>query len=360
MIKGSEFSTDLLYLVSMRNNFREFMTFIIDAVGSISVLPEDLTKFVNRFAARIGFKEEQLIEAERLLCKWKKSGISVITYFSEEYPELLKQISDPPMLIYCKGELPVDVSVSIVGSRIATSYGVKAASQIADFLASNRITITSGMAKGIDSAAHSAAIKNGGKTIAVLGSGVDIIYPPENKRLYDQIIENGAVISEFEPGSYPSRWSFPQRNRIISGLSIATIVVEATKRSGALITARLAAKQGRTVMAVPGSIFSETSRGTNALIKDGAIPFTNYRTLVDELVLDVVNILHRSHEKHKKLKPDLSGNEKAVYDCLDTKKTIDQITDILSLDSAAVSAILTKLEISNLIAKQGSRFERKQ
>ena len=360
MIKETELSKELIYLVSLRKNPGKLVA-LMSGFGNISSLGSNLAEFIEDNAGKIGFRKERLVEAERLLKQWKKRGIYTISYFSEDYPKLLRQISDPPLLLYCKGRLPSGVYASIVGSRMATSYGIKVATQVSGFLSSKGIVIASGMAKGIDSAAHRAAINAGGKTVAVLGNGVDIVYPPENRRLYEKIVENGAVISEFEPGIEPSRWSFPQRNRIISGLSIATIVVEATKKSGALITARLAAKQGRSVMAVPGSILSETSRGTNALIAQGATPMTNYKMLTDELALDVINITHFPDSDKKNKKPStLPEDEQLIYDCLNTPKTIDRLNEDLPLDSAAISAILTKLEIKDLITKQGSRFERKR
>ena len=195
------------------------------------------------------------------------------------YPNKLKLIYDPPELLYCLGDIRLlnEPSIAIVGTRNASNYGKRIAYNLSQELSKRGVTIISGLASGIDSYAHEGAFKNVGKTIAVLGSGIDIIYPKENEDLYKSIIKNGGlIVSEFPLGTKPEKDNFPKRNRIISGLSDGVVVVEAKKKSGALITADLALEQGRSVFAVPGNIDSQNSEGTNNLIKEGAVPVTSY------------------------------------------------------------------------------------
>lgn len=211
--------------------------------------------------------------------------INVLTLLDEQYPKRLREIDQPPPVLYYRGNIsPVDDwAVAIVGTRRVTSYGRQIAQDTAAYLASNGITIVSGLARGVDALAHQSALDMNGRTIAVLGSGVDIIYPPEHRKLADAIMESGAIISDYPPGTQPDGVNFPPRNRIISGLSRATIVIEAGQKSGALITAQFANDQGRDVFAVPGSILSPMSKGTNQLISDGAIPLTNPKDVLDAL-----------------------------------------------------------------------------
>ena len=195
------------------------------------------------------------------------------------YPNKLKLIYDPPELLYCLGDIRLlnEPSIAIVGTRNASNYGKRIAYNLSQELSKRGVTIISGLASGIDSYAHEGAFKNVGKTIAVLGSGIDVIYPKENEDLYKSIIKNGGlIVSEFPLGTKPEKDNFPKRNRIISGLSDGVVVVEAKKKSGALITADLALEQGRSVFAVPGNIDSQNSEGTNNLIKEGAVPVTSY------------------------------------------------------------------------------------
>ena len=202
----------------------------------------------------------------------KKQGLRIIILDDEDYPENLKNIPDPPIVLYTKGKLlPQDkLAIGIVGSRRASFYGLSCAEKFAADLAKQGFTIVSGMARGIDTCAHRGALKQAGRTLAVMGSGFNQIYPPENKELADEISKNGAVISEFPINEKPLKENFPRRNRVISGLSLAVLVVEAARNSGALITADFALEQGRDVFALPGKIDSSASFGTNGLIKQGA------------------------------------------------------------------------------------------
>jgi len=231
----------------------------------------------NSDIAKNFFRDEDYQFAASEIKKAKELNVRIISMNDKDYPFLLKEISNPPLVLYVKGDLSLfsKHSISIVGSRKCTEYGQTVAQKFAASFAQAGIMVVSGLALGIDSAAHSGAINAKGKTLAVIGSGLDKIYPASNKRLAEKIFNGyGAVISEFPFGTEPKPFNFPFRNRIISGLSYATIVVEAAKKSGSLITARLAAEQGRDVFAVPGNITSKMSEGTNLLIKDGAIPIT--------------------------------------------------------------------------------------
>ena len=212
--------------------------------------------------------------------------IKKISIENEEYPKLLKQIYDPPKTLYIMGneKLLNSLCIAIVGCRDVTEYGKKAATYFSYNLAKNDITIVSGLAKGVDSFSHIGALEAKGKTIAVIGSGLDIIYPKENLNLVNRIIkQDGAIISEYPLGTKPDRWHFPARNRIISGLSKAVLVVEAKEKSGSLITADFAIEQGREVFAIPGNINSLNSMGTNKLIKDGAMPVLNFNDILSSV-----------------------------------------------------------------------------
>ncbi len=213
-------------------------------------------------------------------------GVELVTEIDDRYPESLGELPDRPLWLFCKGAVDPGPGVAVVGSRRATRYGLDVARTIGGRVAQAGWTVVSGLAAGVDTAAHNGAVDVAGTTTAVLGSGIDVWYPRRNRALGEQIIaDGGAVVSEFPPGIAPEPWRFPARNRIISGLSDVVIVVEAAARSGALITARLALEHGRTVMAVPGDLSRETSAGTNLLIRDGAHPLTELGALVEELEL---------------------------------------------------------------------------
>ncbi|MEA3345166.1 MAG: DNA-processing protein DprA [Chloroflexota bacterium] len=226
-------------------------------------------------------------EMERIGAK----GISILTWEDKDYPRLLKEIYDSPPVLYVKGQLlPEDEwAVAVVGTRAATAYGKEAARRIADGLARNDVTIVSGLARGIDGVAHQAALEAGGRTIAAMGCGLDIVYPPEHRHLAAQVIQHGALISEYPLGTPPEGRNFPPRNRIISGISLGAVIVEAGERSGALITADYALEQGREVFAVPGNIFRRPSRGTNTLIQEGATPALSVEDILEALNLTMIS-----------------------------------------------------------------------
>ncbi len=278
----------------------------------------------------------------------------VITLTDPDYPRLLHEIPDPPPFLYVSGQLDSSaLKIAVVGSRNATRYGLTTTKNLCADLASLGITIVSGMARGIDTAAHQGAMAGGGKTIAVLGSGLQRIYPAENTKLFHRISENGAVVSEFSLLTEPDGHNFPLRNRIISGMSLGTVVVEATKKSGSLITARLAAEQNREVFAVPGSIQSFKSTGTHTLIKQGAKLVEHAQDIVEELT----PILE--HNKcSTNTSPDetdinlasLNVDESQVYRALEPYPVhIDKLARKIAMEPGKLSSILLKLELNGMI-----------
>lgn len=223
----------------------------------------------------------------------EKHNIKIINICDEEYPKLLKKIYDPPITLFAKGDISLlnyQNSIAIVGCRNATEYGLKTSKEIAYGLAKENILIVSGMAKGIDGEGHKGALEAGGKTIAVLGSGVDVPYPLENIELYKDIIQNGLVISEYIVGTKPEAGNFPARNRIVSGLAQGVVVVEAKANSGSMITVDFALDQGKNVYAVPGNINSSNSTGTNELIKSGAQLITSHEDVINGLLFSTFHI----------------------------------------------------------------------
>lgn len=295
-----------------------------------------------------------------------RKHIDVITLNNSSYPKLLKNICDPPICLYVKGRLKADeLSIGVVGSRQASGYGISLSKKISSELAQHNICIVSGMARGIDTAAHLGALSSEGRTIAVLGCGPDLVYPPENKKLMDQIIESGAVISEYPPGVEPAPHHFPVRNRIVSGMSVGVLVVEAGEKSGSLITAQLALEQGRDVYALPGNVININSKGTNRLIQDGAKLITSVQDILDELHwykhFDTKNVLDlESHRSKKKINSrfDLGDEEKEVVELLSLESLqIDEIQKKLSVEMPLLHSILLSLEMKGLIKrKPGGKY----
>ncbi len=294
-----------------------------------------------------------------------KNKITLITYQDDDYPEKLKNIYDLPPFLYVRGSLMKDdINIAIVGSRRATAYGKYTTERISRELAQKGVTVVSGMARGIDSAAHRGALAARGRTIAVLGSGLDVIYPPENKILFSEIIENGAVISEFPMGTPPIAANFPSRNRIISGMSYGVLVVEAGEKSGSLITARLALEQGREVFAVPGSVETPASRGTNRLIKEGAKLIENAEDILEEIIpqLEKTKVLNETltSENEAKLPAKeikLTKIEKQVADFIFDKRIhVDDIIAATNLSPADVLSTLMSLELKNLVTQHPGKY----
>jgi DNA processing protein len=290
-----------------------------------------------------------------------RRGFRLIPLTHADYPPLLREIPDPPPFLYVSGDLALcERPVAVVGSRNATPYGVTMARQLGADLASLGFTVVSGMALGIDAAAHEGALSSRGRTVAVLGSGLANLYPPQHLRLFERISASGAVLSEFPLQAEPEAHHFPIRNRIISGMSLGTVVVEASKNSGSLITARLAAEQNREVFAVPGSIQSFKSMGTHTLIKQGAKLVENAQDIVSELghfladapAGDGPQAVQPIEMRHR-----LTGEERDVYRALGPYPLhIDELVRKLTMDAGRLSGILLQLELKGIVTQQAGKL----
>ncbi|MDD2679403.1 MAG: DNA-processing protein DprA [Candidatus Omnitrophica bacterium] len=308
-------------------------------------------------AGRIcSFKKEDLVKELRDAAKL---GLKIIALTAADYPENLKHIPGAPIVLYVKGEIrPEDkLAIGIVGSRQASFYGLSAAEKFASALAAKGFTIVSGMARGVDTASHRGALKAGGRTLAVMGSGFKHIYPDENKELAEEISQAGAVISEFPLNEQPLKENFPRRNRIISGLSLGLLVAEAARNSGALITADFALEQGREVFALPGKIDSSSSFGTNNLIKQGAKLVTEVEDILEEF-----DLMPPSPEKEG-LNPEYNlkhGNENRLYDLITSEAvSLEELIEKANMDIPEISAILLNLQLRKLIRQlPGKQFVR--
>lgn len=294
----------------------------------------------------------------------KREKIKVITINDGEYPFYLKNINDPPVVLYVKGSFSRDEKmIAIIGARRATPYGCDFAKIIAGQLSKLGITIVSGMARGIDSWAHRGALDSGGRTIAVLGCGVDVVYPWENEKIAGEIMNNGAIVSEFVPGTQPLPINFPSRNRIISGLSIGTVVIEAGERSGSLITAHYALDQGREVFALPGNVNSSVSVGTNKLIRDGAKIITGIDDILEELkAYDIVKNnknRNKSSFSNDRRFYGLSADERKLAEYLLYENLhIDILAQKSGLGIPATNSILTMLELKGVVQQMPGKVYR--
>ncbi len=291
-------------------------------------------------------KMRQQVNLDEVMARVERAGVHVLTWDSPDYPDLLRQISDAPPVLFVRGDItPADEwAVALVGTRKATVYGREAARILATDLAQNRVTVVSGLARGIDSVAHKAALDAGGRTLAVLGSGVDCIYPAEHRKLADAIAENGALISDYPLGTQPESSNFPARNRIISGLGLGVVVVEADFKSGALITADFALDQGREVFAVPGSILSPASAGCNRLLRDGA-------SIVTE-VGDILETLHLDQLSEKQMAREIlptNPTEAAIIDHLSAEpRHLDELSRETTLPVEVISSTLVMMELKGM------------
>ena len=334
--------------------------------------------------------EKSMEDADRILGACSRLGLRLLTMQDADYPVRLRNIFEPPCLLYVKGQLPVideEVAVAMVGTRKASPYGVEAAEKIAYGLSRQGAVVISGAAAGVDSASHRGALRAGGKTIAVLGNGLDVVYPAENEWLYRDIAASGALISEYPPGTAAEAWHFPVRNRIISGLSLATVVVEAPEKSGALITANTALEQGRDVFAVPGPIDAPMSRGCNRLIADGAGLVSEswdilreYQAMYPHKILgERVELPHalgyqaRTEQAEAKAAEtpleaealpalDLTGDHgltddqmKLLRELAQGEKQVDDLIELTQIPARRVLSALTMLELDGYVAQSGGK-----
>lgn len=303
-------------------------------------------KIINNFC-----QVKQQVDLDRLMEKITVGNVQVITWLDNDYPRRLKEIDQSPPVLFIKGSINVedDWAVAVVGTRRVTPYGRQVADEIGRFLAENGVTVVSGLARGVDAIAHQAALQAGGRTFAVLGSGVDVIYPPEHRKLAAEITRQGALISDYPVGTQPDGVNFPPRNRIISGLSLATVVVEAGEKSGALITADFAVDQGRDVFAVPGSILAAQSQGTNRLIEQGARPLLKMHEILEALKLEQIP----EKQQTRKHNP-MSIEEQNLLSHLSSEPVhIDQLCELTGLPITNVSATLTMMELKGYITQVG-------
>lgn len=293
------------------------------------------------------------LSLDRELERIERAGIELLTIADPGYPRLLIQIPSPPPVLYVRGRLLPDdaLAVAIVGTRRATHYGREVTGRIATGLAEAGVTVVSGLARGIDATAHHASLKAGGRTIAVLGSGVDIIYPAEHRGLADAILENGALISDYAPGRKPDAPNFPARNRIISGLSLGVVVIEAPNRSGALITVDFAADQGRDVFVVPGSVLSENSAGCHRLLRDGARAVTSASDILDDLRIGQ----RKEHVAVQQSLPLTDGERRLMNHINADPQHIDEIVAAANLPMHEGLALLSMLELKGIIRDAGAR-----
>lgn len=384
----SQESKHILHLSLIQGIGPKTAQFLINNLGSaekvLNATPSELKK-IDGLSSNV---QNSLVQKklgctlERELELIQEFGCQIITFYDAAYPPLLKEIDTPPLLLYVRGELkPEDAfSIAIVGSRNAKDYGRRVSYQLAHQLVNRGMTVVSGFAMGIDTCAHRGALEAGGRTIAALGNGLSLIYPAGNKELVDKVIESGALISEFPMGMKPMAENFPRRNRIISGLSIGTVVVEASNRSGALITARIASEQGREVFAVPGEIFSELSTGTHNLIDKGAKLISTVDDLMEALPQhtihqittpkpataqqkksDITQTSDTSKGDPKKISksseatpvvppPDLTDDETSVFNAIEIPSShIDTIVRTTQLPISQVSSVLLMLELKGVI-----------
>jgi len=334
---------------------------LLDRFGSpqavLSALPSQLRSVEGvgpQLTGKIATAQQE-IDAEAVIDLCREQGIAILTECDEQYPRPLRQIPDPPGVLFVKGELkPQDeLAIAIVGTRHATQYGLQQAERLAASLARAGLTIVSGLARGIDAAAHRGALSAGGRTLAVLASGLTTIYPPEHERLAEEVMAHGALLSEAPPESAPHAGTFPQRNRIISGLTLGTMVVEAGDRSGALITARHAMEQNRDVFAVPGRVDTRTARGCHRLIRDGAKLVETADDVLDELGPLFAAVPREDGQSvHHPAELTLNELEQQVLGAIGIEPTlIDEIVVATGLAVPQVLSTISVLEMRRLIRR---------
>ena len=323
-----------------------------DAQTAWEASPGDLAQagLTNKIVSEL-VKTRSQIDLDQIESRLRSEHIHAITWEDDSYPRHLLNIDQPPPVLYLRGSfLPEDEwAVAVVGTRRISAYGRQVTAEISAFLAANGITVVSGLAKGVDAVAHDTSLRQKGRTIAVLGSGIDLIYPPENRKLAERIILNGALISDYPPGTQPLAVNFPPRNRIISGLSLASIIVEAGNTSGALITARFAVEQGRDVLAVPGNIHAPQSKGTNYLIQQGAHPLLQPKDILDVLDLNMIT----EHQAAQVALPK-DPIEARLVNILGAQPVhVDEIRARAELPIETVTAALTMLELKGIVKQVG-------
>jgi DNA processing protein len=315
----------------------------------------DLRRVLDERALESLLAVRAALDLDQEMARIERAGIAVITRDDADYPRRLAEIPAPPPVLYLRGTLlpEDDVAVAIVGTRRLTNYGREVATSLAGDLAAAGVTIVSGLARGIDAVAHQAALAAGGRTIAVLGSGPNVIYPPEHRTLAARITEQGAVLSDYPPDRKPDAQNFPARNRIIAGLSRGVLVVEAPARSGALITVDFAADQGRDVFAVPGSILSPASAGCHKLLRDGARPVTCADDILEDLNL---NVSRRGEQTAVQQALPLEEDERRLLALLTADpQHIDELAAAANHPIHEIGALLLTMELKGLVRNAGAQ-----
>jgi DNA processing protein len=314
------------------------------------------------------FKKQNFWRAEKELDAARRLGCKLVNWTEPEYPQSLLQIYDPPVVLYVRGDASTlnGPSLAIVGTRRPTVYGTQMADRMGRDLASRGLAIVSGLARGVDAIAHQGATAVGGRAIGVLGTGIDVCYPKENRKLYEKVLERGAIVSEFPIGSHPAPENFPVRNRIIAGMPIGVIIIEGKQYSGSLITARLAMEFGREVFGVPGNVTQDVSFAPNLLIKQGAKLVTNAEDVIEELPTPVRAALVQleaieSEQRNLLVADGLSPTEKKIYELLSAQESrpIDSLVETSGLNSSEVLATLFTLEMKGIVRQlPGKQFNK--
>ena len=346
-------SVDRIGPAKIRNLLARFKKFpnILNATTSELIETEGISKELASRIRKISSQKDSIQKfLEKELKSLDKMGARILTVWDEDFPPLLKKIYDPPLILYVLGQFDEKdkYSIAVVGTRQPTNYGKIQAEKIVTDLVAQNITIVSGLARGIDSTAHTSALKNNGRTIAVIGSGLDVIYPAENKKLFNEIKEKGVIISEFNLGTLPNAENFPKRNRIISGLTLGTLVIETAITGGAMQTARLALDQNREVFAIPGNLGVKQSEGTNMLIQRGeAELIKNAEDILTELELKLKPVLGKNIPKQQK---ELTIFEEKIYNCLlNEPLQIDKIAEMTDLSTSDCLVNLLSLEFKGMV-----------
>ena len=349
---------DLLYLLTVPNLGPGRIRRLVSAVGSSERLLSAPFQLLSKMTGMDKKRFEHLRAkgnwqfADKQINRAAKAGVRIISIWDSDYPQLLKRIPQAPVLLFVKGQLSIQPSTSlaVVGTRRPSHYGRDVTKHLVTNLVDRGFQIVSGLARGIDTIAHQTVVDKNGQTIAVLGCGIDVIYPAENRRLFEQIPQHGAVISEYMMGTGPDAVNFPRRNRIISGLSAGTLVIEAGERSGALITANYALEQNREVFAVPGNIYQKVSLGPNRLIQEGARLVTGIDDILSELSGLNITLQGRGAEVPQALPDSLSDFERRIMNCLEGEpKHIDALVLQLDTSPASILAALLGLELTGIV-----------
>jgi DNA processing protein len=344
-------------------SFKKLAAHFVDPTRVFSASAEELRQVPGLdksvIEGLVNFSGWEQIETE--IHRIRQAGVTLVSFIDAHYPARLRTIADPPPLLYIKGAIRAedDKAVAVVGSRSASDYGRKVTRDLCRGLAVWGFTVVSGLARGIDGTAHETALSSGGRTIAVLGSGVDRAYPPEHAALYRRISQNGAVVSELPVGTRPMAFNFPPRNRLISGLSLGVVVVEATEKSGSLITAALAVEQGREVFAIPGEVGSSRSRGAHRLIRQGAKLVETVEDIVEEIAPQLLTRAGaQAKDGRRELPQNASEEVKKIFHLLQERSLqIDEVIESSGFSPAKVSEVLLDLELQGYLRQlPGKRY----